>query len=216
MEKHHGMPVPTALPKPRCHCLTSLSELPRNQLQTLLFPAVSSGPRTLSHASNTMAVKDGSGPRPAAHTAKRRFLNCLETSSFKPCLFLPSARSKNPVAGLKPCLSNFLFSPLVASKASSDALPLVAAGVGGFCIKSHDQFIHEFLGFLQIDSPCFGETCIPMTVPKDQTKRARDELLRASASRSACRWRWAALVLALVPWGMGDQSSPWVQYCTLW
>ena len=24
--KHHGMPVPTALPKPRCHCLTSLSE----------------------------------------------------------------------------------------------------------------------------------------------------------------------------------------------
>lgn len=33
---------------------------------------------------------------------------------------------------------------------------------------------------------------------RDQTKRARDELLRASASRSACRWRWAALVLALV------------------
>ena len=33
---------------------------------------------------------------------------------------------------------------------------------------------------------------------EDQTKRARDELLRANASRSACRWRWAALVLALV------------------
>jgi hypothetical protein len=29
-------------------------------------------------------------------------------------------------------LSNFLFSPLVASKASSDALPLLAAGVGGY------------------------------------------------------------------------------------
>ena len=27
-----------------------------------------------------MAVQYGSGPRPAAHTAKRRFLNCLETS----------------------------------------------------------------------------------------------------------------------------------------
>ena len=27
-----------------------------------------------------MAVKYGSGPRPAAHSAKRRFLNCLETS----------------------------------------------------------------------------------------------------------------------------------------
>ena len=26
-----------------------------------------------------MAVKYGSGPRPAAHSAKRRFLNCLET-----------------------------------------------------------------------------------------------------------------------------------------
>ena len=53
----------------------------------------SPGPRTLSQASNTMAVKDGSGPRPAAHTAKRCFLNCLETS-FKPCCFLPSARRR--------------------------------------------------------------------------------------------------------------------------
>ena len=38
-----------------------------------------------------MAVKDGSGPRPAAHRAKRCFLKCLETS-FNPCFFLPSAR----------------------------------------------------------------------------------------------------------------------------
>ena len=34
-----------------------------------------------------MAVKDGLGPRPVAQTAKRYFLNWLETSS-KPCLYL--------------------------------------------------------------------------------------------------------------------------------
>ena len=34
-----------------------------------------SGPRTLPQHQNTMAVKDGSGPRPAAQSAKRRFLN---------------------------------------------------------------------------------------------------------------------------------------------
>ena len=42
-----------------------------------------------------MAVKDGSGLRPLAHTAKRCFLNSLETS-FKPCFFLPSARVQGP------------------------------------------------------------------------------------------------------------------------
>ena len=64
-----------------------------------------------------MAVKDGSGQRPAAHSAKRCFLNCLATTS-KPCLCLhcqrptclrPLAagfraarlRSRDPVAGLK-------------------------------------------------------------------------------------------------------------------
>ena len=35
-----------------------------------------------------MAVKDGSGPRPA-HSTKRCFLNCLE-ASFKPSICLPS------------------------------------------------------------------------------------------------------------------------------
>ena len=54
----------------------------------LTFILHSSGPRTPSQGQNTMAVKDGSGPRPAAHSAKRCFLNCLETS-FKPCFFLP-------------------------------------------------------------------------------------------------------------------------------
>ena len=50
-------------------------------LLQLAFVLHSSGPRTLLQGPNTMAVKDGSGPRPAAHTAKRCFLNCIETSS---------------------------------------------------------------------------------------------------------------------------------------
>ena len=53
--------------------------------------------RTLSQHQNTMAAKDGSGPRPAAHRAKRCFLNCLEIeTSFNPCFFLPSARVQGP------------------------------------------------------------------------------------------------------------------------
>ena len=36
-----------------------------------------------------MAVKCGSGLRPAAHSAKRRFLNCLETS-LTPSSTLPA------------------------------------------------------------------------------------------------------------------------------
>ena len=71
-----------------------------------------------------MAVKDGLGPRPVAQTAKRHFLNRLETSSqtltwppflhcqLPPCSCPPGAgfrsaqlrsklESKDPVAGLK-------------------------------------------------------------------------------------------------------------------
>ena len=48
-----------------------------------------SGQWTSSQGLNTMAVMDGAGPRPAAETAKRCFLSCLETS-FKPCFYLPS------------------------------------------------------------------------------------------------------------------------------
>ena len=87
----------------------------------LAFVLHGSGQGTPSQGSNTMAVKDGAGPRPAAQTAKRRFLNCLETS-FKPCFYLPSCfancqptclrrlaagfcaarlRSRDPLAGLK-------------------------------------------------------------------------------------------------------------------
>ena len=57
------------------------------ELQPLLFPAVSSGPRTVSQHQNTMAAKDGAGPRPAAHRAKRCFLKCLETIELQPLLF---------------------------------------------------------------------------------------------------------------------------------
>ena len=106
--KHHGSEgrIGPAAGTPACQ--TSLSELPRNysfnpcfflpSARSLLFPAVSSGPRTVPQASNTM---------------KRRFLNCLETIastpacqtslselprnySFNPCFFLPSARVRGP------------------------------------------------------------------------------------------------------------------------
>ena len=48
-----------------------------------------------------MAVKDGSGPRPAAHTAKRCFLNCLETIASNLAFSCRQLGSKDPVAGLK-------------------------------------------------------------------------------------------------------------------
>ena len=55
--------------------------------------------RTVSQSQNTMAVKYGSGPRPAAHTAKRCFLNCLETS-LRPSIRPPSCTaSKAPLKG---------------------------------------------------------------------------------------------------------------------
>ena len=57
----------------------------------------------MSQASNTMAVKDGSGPQPAPHRAKRYFLNCLETS-FNPCFFLPLARVQGPCRRPLNCL----------------------------------------------------------------------------------------------------------------
>ena len=50
---------------------------------------------------------------------------------------------------------------------------------------------------------CFPPLCqsikrgIAWHLAEEQTKRGRDELLRANASRSACRWRVMALVLAV-------------------
>ena len=55
----------------------------------------------------TMAVKDGSGPRPAAHTAKRCFLNWLE-SSFRPSICLPSCTASCQLACLFLQLAFFL------------------------------------------------------------------------------------------------------------
>ena len=52
--------------------------------------------RPVSQGQNTMAVKYGSGPRPAAHSAKRRFLNCLETIvSHLPALPVNNASLKH-------------------------------------------------------------------------------------------------------------------------
>jgi len=53
---------------------TCRSALPASVLQAA-FVRDTSGPRTLPQHQNTMAVKDGSGPRLAAQNAKRRFLN---------------------------------------------------------------------------------------------------------------------------------------------
>ena len=63
----------------------------------LTFVLHGSGQGTPSQGSNTMAVKDGAGPRPAAQSAKRCFLNCLETG-FKPCFYLPSCSANCQLA----------------------------------------------------------------------------------------------------------------------
>ena len=63
----------------------------------LAFVLHGSGQGTPSQGSNTMAAKDGAGPRPAAQTAKRCFLNCLKTS-FKPCFYLPSCSANCQLA----------------------------------------------------------------------------------------------------------------------
>ena len=111
--------------------------------------------------------KDGLGPRPVAQTAKRYFLNQLETSS-KPWLYLrsctancqlacvvwqlafvrrgsgqgtPSQGSNTMACVVCPKFSLRPFLHLVASKASSDALPLLAAGVGGLYICIYLLFI---------------------------------------------------------------------------
>ena len=61
----------------------------------------SEDPRTVPQASNTMAVKDGSGPRPAPQPAKRRFLNCLETIASTLAFSCRQLGSEDRAAGLK-------------------------------------------------------------------------------------------------------------------
>ena len=63
----------------------------------LAFVLHGSGQRTASHGQNTMGVKDGSGPQPAAQSAKRCFLNCLETS-LRPSMCLPSCTASFQLA----------------------------------------------------------------------------------------------------------------------
>ena len=60
----------------------------------LAFVLHGSGQGTPSQGSNTMAVKDGAGPRPVAQSAKRYSLNRQETE-------VQTVTSKDPVAGLK-------------------------------------------------------------------------------------------------------------------
>ena len=76
--KHHGSEgrIGPAAGSPDCQ--TSLSERRESSCKPCLylpFGTATLGPRTLRQHQNTMAVRDGSGPRPAAQTAKRRFLN---------------------------------------------------------------------------------------------------------------------------------------------
>ena len=82
-------------PQPPAHCAKRCF---LNCLETSLRPSIrppsytareTPCQRTVSQSQNTMAVKYGSSPRPAAHTAKRCFLNCLETS-LRPSIRPPS------------------------------------------------------------------------------------------------------------------------------
>ena len=117
--KHHGSEWRIGPAAGISECQTLLSELPNFKPSIRLptfqppicLPCCTAGSPLLafvdlqtamSQHQNTMAVKDGSGPRPAAHSAKRCFLTCLETS-FKPsmCLptFQPPIRSPSCTAG---------------------------------------------------------------------------------------------------------------------
>ena len=90
-------------PQPPAHCAKRCF---LNCLETSLRPSIrppsytareTPCQRTVSQSQNTMAVKYGSSPRPAAHTAKRCFLNCLETS------LRPSIRPPSGTAREAPC-----------------------------------------------------------------------------------------------------------------
>jgi hypothetical protein len=99
--KHHGTEgrIRPAARSPACH--TSLSECLENSCKPGLdlpfctasfqiarcvlqvaFVWHTSDPRTVPQHQNTMALKDGSGPRPAAQRAKRHFLNAYLVDGF--------------------------------------------------------------------------------------------------------------------------------------
>ena len=78
-------------------------------LLQLAFVLPSSGHRTVPQGQNTMAVK---GPRPAAHTAKRCFLNWLQLASnlqFKPSIAFLLPASNVLRARLAACNCFFFF-----------------------------------------------------------------------------------------------------------
>ena len=110
--KHHGSEGRIGPADCSPDCQTSLSEptIETSSKPWLCLPTFilhSSGPRTPLQGQNTMAVKDGSGPRPIAQSAKRHFLNRLETKLQTLTLTLPAnfhpaqLRAKDPLAGPK-------------------------------------------------------------------------------------------------------------------
>ena len=109
--KHHGSEWRIGPAAGISECQTLLSELPNFKPSIRLptfqppicLPCCTAGSPLLafvdlqtamSQRQNTMAVKDGSGPRPAVQSAKRCFLNCLETSfklqTFHLLAYLPA------------------------------------------------------------------------------------------------------------------------------
>ena len=70
---------------------------------------------------------NGSGPRPAAHCAKRCFLNCLETS-FKPSIcLLPTLPASNLLASSCSCLSSCTAPVKGPSRRAKTCLPALPA-----------------------------------------------------------------------------------------
>ena len=92
-------PLKDGLAEPKYHGSSEVRIGPAagSPSQTFHSPAFLHWP--VSQSQNTMAVKYGSGPRPAAHTAKRRVLNYLETS-LRPSIRPPSCTTiKAPLKG---------------------------------------------------------------------------------------------------------------------
>ena len=97
--KYGSGPRPAAQSAKRCflNCLETSSQAFHSL--AFLHCQQSSAQRTVSQSQNTMAVKYGSGPQPVAHSAKRGFLNCLETS-HRPSIRLPSCTARRaPLKG---------------------------------------------------------------------------------------------------------------------
>ena len=75
-----------------------------------------------------MAAKDGTGPRPATHRAKRCFLNCLETRASTLAFSCHHLGSKDPFAGLKHHGSEGRIRPATSTRPSYSLLPHPSSG----------------------------------------------------------------------------------------